>query len=173
MNELAAPPAAGRVKRNLPWITCLVVGSLLWLGALVITDVTNDPILIPTVILLGSFVVPLTVVVFAMSRERADRLPPMVMFLGFIAGGTIGVLSSALLETYYLPHGKGTYLSVGLIEEAAKALVVAGGRPPGRRSRPSRRNGPRRHRRGRLRGLRDVRLRHEHVAASTWATTAS
>ena len=127
MNELAAPTAAGRVKRNLPWITCLVVGSLLWLGALVITkDVTNDPILIPTVILLGSFVVPLTVLFFAMTRERADRLPPMVMFLGFIAGGTIGVLSSALLETYYLPHGKGTYLSVGLIEEAAKALVVAG-----------------------------------------------
>ena len=124
MNELAAPAAASRVTRNLPWIICLVVGSLLWLGALVITDVTNDPILIPTVILLGSFVVPLTVVVFAMSRERADRLPPIVMFMGFIGGGTIGVLSSALLETYYLPHGKGTYLSVGLIEEAAKALVV-------------------------------------------------
>ena len=124
MNELAAAPAASRVKRNLPWMTCLVVGILLWLGSLIITDVTNDPILIPTVILLGSFVVPLTVVVFALSRKRADRLPPMVMFLGFIAGGTIGVLCSALLETYYLPHGKGTYLSVGLIEEAAKALVV-------------------------------------------------
>ena len=124
MNELAAPPAASRVKRNLPWMTCLVVGILLWLGSLIITDVTNDPILIPTVILLGSFVVPLTVVVFALSRERADRLPPIVMFLGFIAGGTIGVLCSALLETYYLPHGKGTYLSVGLIEETAKALVL-------------------------------------------------
>jgi RsiW-degrading membrane proteinase PrsW (M82 family) len=76
------------------------------------------------VILLGSFVVPVTVVVFAMSRDRADQLPPMVMFLGFLAGGTVGVLSSALLETYYLPHGKGTYLSVGLIEETAKALVL-------------------------------------------------
>ena len=124
MADGVGPTAASRARRNLPWVTCLVVGILLWLGSLLITELTNDPILIPTVILLGSFVVPVTVVVFAMSRERADRLPPTVMFMGFIAGGTVGVLCSALLETYYLPHGKGTYLSVGLIEEGAKALVV-------------------------------------------------
>jgi RsiW-degrading membrane proteinase PrsW (M82 family) len=116
-------PAATQ-RRNLSWLVALIAGTAMWGVSLLITEVTNDTILIPTIILLGSFVVPVTVVLYAMSRERADRIPAKVMFLGFIAGGTLGVLASALIETYYLPNGKGTYFVVGLIEEAAKALVL-------------------------------------------------
>ena len=106
------------------WLVVLGGGVAVWLLASFITWLTRDNILVPTVILVGSFLVPVTVMVWAMSLRRADRLTPRVIFLGFLAGGTLGVLASALVETYVLPRQNGTYLAVGLIEEGAKALVL-------------------------------------------------
>ena len=78
----------------------------------------------PTVIMVGSFLVPVTVITWTMGLPRAGALTPTVIFGGFLAGGTLGVLASALVETYALPRGFGVYLGVGLIEETAKATVL-------------------------------------------------
>ena len=45
-----------------------------WIVAAAITEITNDDILVPTVILVGSFMVPVTVLVWALLR-RADGYP--------------------------------------------------------------------------------------------------
>jgi RsiW-degrading membrane proteinase PrsW (M82 family)/uncharacterized membrane protein YqaE (UPF0057 family) len=65
-------------------------------------------------------------VAFALSRPHEHRLTAEPVVLGFLAGGTLGVVLSALAETYLLPAAHGTFVAVGAIEEATKALVVVG-----------------------------------------------
>jgi hypothetical protein len=89
-------------SRTLWWLL-LLVGAPIWIGAAVITGVTEDTILLPTVVLLGSFLVPVTMVVFALSRPRANHLTLEVVLLGFLGGGTVGLCFAALTEVYLLP----------------------------------------------------------------------
>ena len=98
------------------------MGAPIWIVAAVITGVTEDTILLPTVVLLGSFLVPITLVAFALSRP--NHLPVEVVLLGFLGGGTLGVCFAALTEVYILPTAYGTFFGVGLIEEGAKAIVL-------------------------------------------------
>ena len=66
---------------------------------------------------------PATLVMFALSRASEGYLTAEVVLLGFLGGGTIGVVASALTETYILPSAQGTFVVVGLVEETAKGLV--------------------------------------------------
>ena len=75
-------------------------------------------------IIVGSFLVPVTVAAFALSRPRAGYLTTEEVVLGFFAAGTLAVISSALLETYLLPEATGTYIAVGLFEEIGKGAVL-------------------------------------------------
>jgi RsiW-degrading membrane proteinase PrsW (M82 family) len=110
------------VPRRL-WLGLLCAGAPVWLASAVITAVTRDAILVPTVILVGSFLVPLTMVTFALSRAP-EPLSFDVVLVGFVGAGALGVVLSALTETYLLPSAYGTFLSIGLIEEVTKGLVV-------------------------------------------------
>ena len=123
MLELPAPPGARSLPRRF-WLWLLAAGLVVWLLAVAITAVTRDTILVPTIVLVGSFLVPVTLVAFALSRRHEHRLTAEVLVLGFFAGGTLGVLLSALAETYLLPAAHGTFASVGAIEELTKGLVV-------------------------------------------------
>src|SRR4051794_31968322 len=92
----------------------------------------------PTVILVGSFIVPVSLVAYALSRsDPVSRPPAEVLAVAFFASGTLGVLSTALTETYLLPSGYGTFVGVGLIEEVGKGLVLlaVARRVPSRRAR--------------------------------------
>ena len=44
--------------------------------------------------------------------------------LGFLLAGTLGVVATALLETYLLPAASGTFIAVGWIEEFGKGAVL-------------------------------------------------
>jgi RsiW-degrading membrane proteinase PrsW (M82 family) len=44
--------------------------------------------------------------------------------LGFLAAGTLAVVTTALLETYLLPKANGTFIAVGWIEEFGKGAVL-------------------------------------------------
>ena len=109
------------VSRRL-WMLLLAAGAPIWIVAAVITGVTEDTILLPTVVLLGSFLVPVTLVTFALSRP--NQLPVDVVLLGFLGGGTLGLCFAALTEVYILPTAYGTFAGVGIIEEGAKAIVL-------------------------------------------------
>jgi protease PrsW len=106
------------------WKLLLAVGGIVWIIAAVVTEVTNDDILVPTVIIVGSFMVPATVAAFALSREREGYLTTEEVLLGFLAAGTLGVIATALLEVYLLPAARGTFIGVGLIEELGKGAVL-------------------------------------------------
>ena len=106
------------------WKLMLGVGALVWIVAAVITELTDDDILVPTVIIVGSFMVPVTVAAFALSREREGYLTTEEVALGFLGAGTLGVVTTALLEVYLLPAAAGTFIAVGFIEEVGKGAVL-------------------------------------------------
>src|SRR5215210_7662869 len=123
MTEVVAAPQT-RVRR--PWLRIFLVGLVLWLTTVVVTLLTGNPNLIPTLVLLGSFLVPVTFVAWAFERRDTGELTPGLLLNTFLVGGVLGVLSASVLETYLLHPAPLLFFGVGLIEEAAKlaALMV-------------------------------------------------
>lgn len=114
----------GLISSHHLWWWLLGIGAALWILAGVITGATGDDVLVPTVILLGSFLVPVSMVVLAVSRRRESHLTAEALIVGFIGAGTLGLLLAGLTEVYFLPSAHATFLTVGLIEETAKGLVL-------------------------------------------------
>jgi hypothetical protein len=50
------------------WFVVLALGTVVWLFCSAVTGLTGDPILVPSVILIGSFLAPMAVIAFALSR---------------------------------------------------------------------------------------------------------
>jgi protease PrsW len=106
------------------WLWVLMVGAAIWLVTALVTGITDQMHLVPNVILLGSFLVPVTMVLFALARASEGHLTGQAVLLGFLGGGTLGTLFAALTEVYFLPKAAGTFVTVGLLEETAKLLIV-------------------------------------------------
>jgi protease PrsW len=124
--DISAPEAGkSRPHRNGPtWRAIFVGGLALWVATVLVTFVTQNSNLIPTIILLGSFLVPVTFVTYAFSQ--ADQIiTPQRIFGAFVVGGILGVLGASLLEGELLKTPSSfTYLRVGLIEEAVKLAAL-------------------------------------------------
>jgi RsiW-degrading membrane proteinase PrsW (M82 family) len=97
---------------------------LLWVATVVVTFATSNVNLVPTVILLGSFLVPVTFATYAFGR--ADQVvTPQRIFAAFVYGGVLGVLGASVLEAAFLTQPSlVTYLGVGLVEEAVKLAAL-------------------------------------------------
>jgi RsiW-degrading membrane proteinase PrsW (M82 family) len=104
----------------------LVLGGLLWGIAVVALALTSDPYIVPTVVILGSFVVPIAWVVRVSDRNRPAETTSQLLGIAFVGGGTLGFLSSALLETPFISAQRAVFtVCVGVIEEASKMLALA------------------------------------------------
>ncbi|MEU2926111.1 PrsW family glutamic-type intramembrane protease [Streptomyces sp. NPDC007251] len=125
------PPPYPRIAAGL-WRRCLGAGLALWVSAAWVTYETRNSTLLPTLILLGGFLVPVVFVLWAYERHVRD-LGVSAILGCFLAGGTLGVLGASPLGSYPLHPSLGRFLGVGLIEEAAKlgALVFVLRRQPG------------------------------------------
>ncbi|HEU5111582.1 MAG TPA: PrsW family glutamic-type intramembrane protease [Micromonosporaceae bacterium] len=120
----AAPAAAVRTRTARPWLRILLIGLGLWLATVVVTFLTGNPNLIPTLVLLGSFLVPVTFVAWAFERRDTGETTAGLIFNTFITGGVLGVLAASVLEAYLLHPSWWLFLGVGLIEEGAKLAVL-------------------------------------------------
>jgi protease PrsW len=117
----AAPPA----RRDDPsWARTLVGGLTLWSAAVLVTFATRNVKLIPTIIFLGSFLIPVAFVTYALSR--ADQVvTAQRIFTAFVYGGVLGVLGASILEATFLRQASGpAFVGVGLIEEAVKLAAL-------------------------------------------------
>jgi protease PrsW len=115
--------AHGRGGRQ--WLRVFLGGLLLWAASVVVTFWTGNANLVPTVILLGSFLVPVTFVVYAFQRYADQVLTTQRIFTAFLYGGAVGVLGASILEAEFLKQPSGlTYVGVGLIEEAVKLAAL-------------------------------------------------
>ena len=139
------------------WKVGFAAGAIVWIFSAVLTEVTNDDILVPTVIILGSFLVPGTLSAFALSRKREGYLTTEEVVFGFLLAGTLALVSTAVMETYLLPEAKGTFIGVGIIEEYGQAGRAGPRRARGPPPRAARRHGARRDRGRRLRLVRERR----------------
>jgi RsiW-degrading membrane proteinase PrsW (M82 family) len=115
---------AGRRSRR-SWVYFFGIGMFLWVAAILDTYVTGNPLLIPTVVLLGSFLVPATFVYWAFERRDSGELTAELVFRCFMMGGVLGVLGASVLEAYLLYPSPWLYVGVGLIEEAVKLAALA------------------------------------------------
>jgi protease PrsW len=119
----AGTSVRGRDHRE--WLEVFLGGLLLWVVSMAVTFWTGNPNLIPVVILLGSFLVPVTFVVFAFERYADQVLTTQRIFIAFLYGGVLGVLGASILEAEFLKQPSGlTYVGVGLIEEAVKLAAL-------------------------------------------------
>ncbi|MFD0851947.1 PrsW family glutamic-type intramembrane protease, partial [Actinomadura adrarensis] len=106
------------------WLRLFLVGLVLWAVSVFVTLMTGNPNLVPTLVLLGSFLVPVTFVYWAFENWRDEHVTTELVVTAFVAGGLLGVLGASLVETYLLGNSPLLYLGVGLIEEAAKLFAL-------------------------------------------------
>jgi protease PrsW len=116
------------------WARILGVGFVLWLAAVLVTFWTSNTNLVPTVALLGSFLVPVSFVAWAFEHRRDEHVTTEVVVTAFLVGGLLGVLGASVLEYLLLAPSAWLLLGVGLIEEAVKlvALILVTRRVPRR-----------------------------------------
>jgi RsiW-degrading membrane proteinase PrsW (M82 family) len=107
------------------WWAVLLIGLLLWVATVGTAFVTGNLLLLPTIVLLGSFLVPVTAVVWYLDHDPSPELSPRRILAAFIIAGVLGVLASSLLE-FWLVYGPGSIgsLKVGLIEELTKGVAI-------------------------------------------------
>jgi protease PrsW len=108
-----------------PWLRFLASGILLWLVSVGVLATTQNYILVPTVIVLGTFLVPMTIMLWAFARTRPTALTGQLLVSAFVPGGALGIMAAALIEYRFL-SSTSNYIEVGLFEEAAKLAVLVG-----------------------------------------------
>lgn len=113
-----------RTRHRRAWVQIFLGGLALWIATVVVTFLTGNSNLVPTVILLGSFLVPVTFVAYAFEHRASDTLTEHTIFVGFVYGGVLGVLGASLLEAYLLGQSILSYFGVGLIEEGVKLAAL-------------------------------------------------
>jgi protease PrsW len=107
------------------WWAVLLIGLALWVASAADLYFTGNVIVLPTVVLLGSFLVPVTGVVWYLDHDPSPALSPRRILAAFILAGVIGVLAASLLE-FWVVFGPGPIgnLKVGLIEELVKGVAI-------------------------------------------------
>ncbi|MCL4560006.1 MAG: PrsW family intramembrane metalloprotease [Chloroflexi bacterium] len=107
------------------WWKILLTGMALFLVGFGIMVMTSNPNLFPTVVFVGSFVVPVTFVAFFYERRHWSNLSISSTLLSFAYGGVLAVFLSAFLEPIFISSLTFTSsFMVGLIEETAKILGI-------------------------------------------------
>jgi len=106
------------------WFQIFVSGLVLLFLAERTLVVTSDPNFIPSVILLGAFLVPVTFLTYLYERLPTwdVSLPPLLVC--FLWGGVLGTVVAGTLE-YDVARALGFLpkLGIGLIEESAKLIL--------------------------------------------------
>jgi len=115
---------ASTAARRYAWLAVLLVGAALFLAEERTLVATRNPNLVPSAILLGAGIVPLTFVAFVYGRRLPYDLPGPAIGAAAFLGGIIGTIMAATLEFDVLRAlGTVPLLGVGLIEETSKLVV--------------------------------------------------
>lgn len=110
------------------WVQVLVGGVVLFIATEQAFRLTGNPNYFPTVLLLGSFVMPVAFVTYMYGRESTldthTESPLGSVILSFFVGGAVGVVIAGILEFQTLSGlTPASLFGVGLIEEAAKLIL--------------------------------------------------
>lgn len=124
------------------WLVVLVFGAVGWLFSAWVSVLTDDRTLVPSVILLGSFLIPVTCLAWIYVRDQRgpstvgghrSALLPQRLVGAFALSGVYALTLSALIEVRFLAHHPlSFYLGVAIVEELVKVafiLILARGLP--------------------------------------------
>jgi RsiW-degrading membrane proteinase PrsW (M82 family) len=104
----------------------LLVGTALYVVVLRTLVSTQNPNFVPSLILLGSAVVPAAVLAYAGWPRTGTAVRSDLVLLTVVLGGVIGTVSAGILEYDAMKDlGFLPMIGVGLIEETAKLLLPA------------------------------------------------
>lgn len=125
-------PRCGRLHRFTPrrqlkrtWWRVLIVGLILYGITAHLLASSGNPNLIPTVILIGAFLVPVTYVVYLYESGALYDVPIPTVALTFFWGGVLGVIAAQVLEeNLVVGMGVLSLFMVAISEELAKPLGV-------------------------------------------------
>jgi RsiW-degrading membrane proteinase PrsW (M82 family) len=106
------------------WRKTFLTGLLLWIASVLVTGLTGNLNMIPTVVLLGSFLVPATAVVWYLDHYHSEVVTPALAARAFIVGGVLGVLAASILESLLPTRSSLLFFGVGPIEELVKLLAL-------------------------------------------------
>lgn len=111
-------------SRRWAWLGVLIVGLVLYIIVLRTLVHTQNPNFVPSLILLGATVVPLSFLTFAQARTGRWQVPSSALVVSAFFGGVIGTVVAGTLE-YNSLRGLGMLplVLVAVIEEAAKLIV--------------------------------------------------
>jgi RsiW-degrading membrane proteinase PrsW (M82 family) len=109
------------------WLPVLVVGAVLFVVVHQAIVVTGNPNLVPSLLLLGALLVPVSFVLYLDGRNTADDIPLSVLLVCGLLGGVLGTVAASIAESNTAERLGGLpTLMIGLIEEGAKLLVPIG-----------------------------------------------
>jgi RsiW-degrading membrane proteinase PrsW (M82 family) len=108
------------------WLKILLIGFLFYISSVVVLYLTANPNLFPTVVMIGSFLVPISYVAFFYERGHlSSHLTLSTTLICFVFGGILGVLAASLLEPIFIRRiDFVSTIAIGLIEEFTKILGV-------------------------------------------------
>ena len=105
MNKGSEASDAGSVSpRRRSWWRILLAGFGAYLFGLVVLVLTANPNLFPTVIMLGSFLVPVAFVAFFYDHRHLSDVDMRSVVLTFLYDGVLGTFAASLLEPLFIPH---------------------------------------------------------------------
>ena len=106
------------------WLLALVLGVLAYVATFVLMLLTGNPMMLPTVLLVGAAVIPLTVLLLAQSSRVGPLVPTRIVLVTAALGGLFTICAAGLEESIAgLLFGRASILLVGIIEESAKLVV--------------------------------------------------
>lgn len=107
------------------WLRILLLGSIIFITTIVAFVSTKNPIIFPTVVLVGNFLVPVSFVAFFFERRNRFTIGMASTGLSFIFGGVLGTAAAAILEPYFIVTlSFRSAFVVGIIEESTKLIGV-------------------------------------------------
>jgi RsiW-degrading membrane proteinase PrsW (M82 family) len=111
---------------RLRWIPVLICGSLLFAAVLAALLGTQDILYVPSLLLVGAAVVPITFLTFVAGLPRRGELSFAQIATAAALGGVIGTVVAGSLEFETVRTlGSLPTLGIGLIEESAKLAIPA------------------------------------------------
>jgi RsiW-degrading membrane proteinase PrsW (M82 family) len=106
------------------WISVLSIGSLLYAAVFTTLLRTKDVLYVPSLVLIGAAVVPVTFTTFVSGIRGRSGLSFAQLAVGASIGGVIGTVVAGTLEFETIRTlGSLPTLGIGLIEESAKLAV--------------------------------------------------
>jgi RsiW-degrading membrane proteinase PrsW (M82 family) len=123
LEPVQLPPEPQRTHSA--WWKTIMIGALLYVIALGTLFVTNNPNLFPTVVMVGSFLVPFSYVAFFYERRHLSKLTMPTTAMSMVYGGLLGVIAASILEPIFIQQLNAvTAFGIGFIEEFVKILGV-------------------------------------------------